>query len=136
MNLQEAFQELSGFKRIMENELTKIGNVEYDERNKEERFLFAHYQGIISDMDYIIESIDYINKPSVIGGIINLQNQKLYINSLELKDGDSIEVLFNDEWQQVDIFKINGKYREELLKDIINMYGKIRLTEKEAKDRL
>lgn len=93
MNLQEAFQELTGFRSTMENELTKVGSVMYDDSNRNERFLYMHYQEIMSEIDYIMESIEYINKPILKMGVVNLQNQKLCLNDFELKDGDTIEIL-------------------------------------------
>lgn len=136
MNLQEAFQELTGFRSTMENELTKVGNVMYDDSNRNERFLYTHYQEIMSEIDYIMESIEYINRPILKMGVVNLQNQKLCLNDFELKDGDTIEVLSQDEWQKVDIYKVRGEFRTDFINSIMHLYGRIRLTEKEAKERL
>lgn len=136
MNLQEAFQELTGFRSMMENELTKVGNVMYDDSNRNERFLYSHYQEIMSEIDYIVESIEYINRPILKMGVVNLQNQKICLNDFELKDGDTIEVLSKDEWQKVDIYKVRGEFSTDLINSIMHLYGRIRLTEKEAKERL
>lgn len=136
MNLQEVFQELTEFRNAVEMELTKVGNVMYDDSSMDERFLYMHYQELMSEMDYIIESIEYINKPLIKCGVVNLKNQKLYLNDFEIEDGDTIEVLLEDEWQKVDIYKIRGKFSTDLIDSIMCSYGRIRLNEREANERL
>lgn len=138
MNLEEVFQGLTEFSNIVKDELSKIKNIQfqYDDSNKNEQFLYSHYMEIISDMGYTIEDIEYINRPVLLSGIVTLQGNKLYLNDLELKSGDTIESLIEDEWQKVEIYKVKGEFYGPLLKGTLNNYGRIRLTEEEAKNRL
>lgn len=138
MEIMEVFKELELFSKKISKELRKIKDVKYDENDKDEQFLFAHYSGIISDLEYAIESIDYINKPIVKTGVISTKSGKIYIDEMELIDHDCIEAFIYDGWEKIDIFKINGEFRTDFLKIDKNrkMVGRIRFSDEEAKERL
>lgn len=132
MNLQEIFDEMERFKAIIEHELKIFNNIDYDVQDPNEQFLLAHAYSIESEMQYIVESIDYIRKPVILSGTAYLKDGTPYIDDFELVESDVIEFLLNDEWQRADIYKINGNFMADFLKPYNEVPARIRLTKEEA----
>lgn len=138
MEVAKVFTELNQLKMEVQAGLHKIGDIEFDKDNIEARFLSAYFNGVMSDMDYIVESMDYISKPVMKEGVVNGGGEKLFIDDFELQEGDTVEYLIGGTWEQADIFKIRGSYRNEYLFENMKdhqVMGRIRLTEEELRRR-
>lgn len=138
MEVAKVFTELNQLKMEVQAGLHKIGDIEFDKDNVEAKFLSSYFNGVISDMDYIIESMNYISKPVMKVGVVSSCGERLYIDDFELQEGDTVEYLIGGAWEQADIFKIRGSYRGEYLLGGINgkvVVGRIRLTEEELRGR-
>lgn len=136
MNLQEVFDEMERFKAIIEHELKVFNNIDYDAQDPNEQFLLAHAYSIESEMQYIVESIDYIRKPVMLSGTAYLKEGIPFIDDFELFESDVIEFLLDNEWQRADIYKINGNFMTDFLKNHSEVPARIRMTKEEADERL
>ena len=136
MNLQEIFNEMERFKAIIEHELKIFDNIDYDAQDPNEQFLLAHAYSIESDMQYIVESINYIRKPVILSGTARLKDGTPFIDDFELYESDVIEFLLNDEWQRADIYKINGNFMTDFLENNNEVPARLRLTKEEANVRV
>lgn len=139
MNVQKVLTELTRFKTAVEKELKGFEKIEFDENDKEENFLNVELMGIISDLSFVCECIDYINKPVEIKGIVNIKGGRFFINNFELKNNDTVEISNNGYWIKINILEINGDYYAEnltsLIKENNNIIGRMRFTKKELEDR-
>ncbi len=138
MEVAKVFTELNQLKMEVQAGLHKIGDIEFDKDNAEASFLSSYFNGVMSDMDYIVESMNYINKPVMKERIINGGSEKLFIDDFELQEGDTVEYLIGGAWEQADIFKIRGSYRDEYLFGEMKereIMGRIRMTEEELRRR-
>lgn len=138
MEVAKVFTELNQLKMEVQAGLNRIGDIEFDENNKDAQFLSSYFNGVMSEMDYIVESMDYISKPVMKEGVVSGGSEKLYIDDFELQEGDTVEYLIGGAWEQADVFKIRGSYRDEYLFSKIKNHGvrgRIRLTEEEMQRR-
>lgn len=139
MNVQEVLTELTQFKSEVEKELKKIKDFSYHESNIEENFLNVELMGIISDLSFAVDCINYINKPIYAQGILNIKGNKFFIDNFELRNFDTIEVLTDNHWCKIDIIKLDGEYYAENLTSLIksnnNLIGRIRLTKEDLSNR-
>lgn len=140
MNVQEVLTELTRFKTEVEKELKKFKNFDFDENDKEENFLNSEMMGILSDLNFAVECTDYINKPVVKEGILNVKGSKFFIDDFELKNYDVVEFFNNDCWLKIEIIEIRNEFYAEDLTSRIkenkgNLIGRIRLTEEELNNR-
>lgn len=135
MEVQRALDELTCFKKSIEDEILKLKELTYTE---DEKFLFSNITFIKNDLAYISESISYLNKPIVQTGLLHMKDGNIYIDDFLLKAGDCIEALIDGEWVSVDIFNVRGQLRAEFLTPRLkdgNIMSRIRLTDEELRDR-
>lgn len=139
MNVQEVLTELTQFKNEVEKELKKIKDFDFDESNIEENFLNVELMGIVSDLSFAVDCINYINKPIYAQGILNIKGNKFCIDNFELRNFDTIEVLTDNHWCKIDIIELAGEYYAENLTSLIksnnNLIGRIRLTKEDLSNR-
>lgn len=139
MNVQKVLAELTEFKTEVEKVLKKFEKIEFDENNKEDNFLNVELMGIISDLSFACECIDYINKPVEVKGLLNIKGGKFFIDNFELRNNDTVEISNNGYWIKINILEINGDYYAEnltsLIKENNNIIGRMRFTKKELEDR-
>lgn len=131
MEVQKALTNLTLFKEEIEKEILQLKNLTYTEDNK---FLYSNITFIKNDLQYIAESIDYLNKPIAHTGILHTKDGNIYIDDFLLKAGDCIEALIENEWVSVDIFNVRGQLRAEFLTPHLkdgNIRSRIRLSEEE-----
>lgn len=139
MNVQKVLTELTQFKIEVEKELKKIKDFDCNESNIEEIFLNVELMGIISDLSFAVDCINYINKPIYAQGILNIKGNKFFIDDFELRNFDTIEVLTDEHWCKIDIIELAGEYYAENLTSLIksnnNLIGRIRLTKEDLINR-
>ena len=139
MNVQKVLAELTEFKSVVEKELQKFKEIEFNKNDKEENFLSVELMGILSDLGFAVECTDYLNKSVAVEGIVNIKEGKFFIENFELRNGDVIEVLDDGFWYKINIMKINNEYYAEHLTTLIKenniLLGRIRLTENELLNR-
>lgn len=131
MEVQKALNQLTVFKKKIEEEVLKLKELTYTE---DEKFLFSNITFIKNDLEYIAESIDYLNKPIAQTGLLHTKDGQIYIDDFLLKAGDCIEALIDNEWVSVDIFDVRGQLQAEFLTPRIkdgNIQSRIRMTNEE-----
>lgn len=135
MEVQKALNQLTVFKKKIEEEVLKLKELTYTE---DEKFLFSNITFIKNDLEYIAESIDYLNKPIAQTGLLHTKDGQIYIDDFLLKAGDCIEALIDNEWVSVDIFDVRGQLQAEFLTPRIkdgNIQSRIRMTNEELSIR-
>ncbi|MCC8026180.1 MAG: hypothetical protein LIP16_12915 [Clostridium sp.] len=131
MEVQKALTDLTFFKKEIEKEIRKLKELTYTE---DEKFLFSNISFIKNDLEYIAESIDYLNKPIAQTGLLHTKDGNIYIDDFLLKAGDCIEALIDNEWVSVDIFDVRGQLQAEFLTPHLkdgNIQSRIRMTDEE-----
>lgn len=131
MEVQRALSHLTLFKQKIDEELLKLKELTY---TKDNQFLYSHITFIKDDLEYISESIDYLNKPIVKKGFLHAKDSLIYIDDLLLKAGDCIEAFIEGEWVKVEIFNLRGQLQAEFLTPRLqnsSIQSRIRMTEEE-----
>lgn len=140
MNVQMALTELKSLQKEVEEGLKNIEDIDYNKEDRDEEFLFAQLMEVVSELKYVSESLDYVSKPVAKTGQIKRKDRKIFLDDIELRNGDSIECLVNDYWERKDVFTVDGDIYVEDLTNAIRagadqIIGRIRLTEEEMRHR-
>lgn len=89
--------------------------VDYDAENAEEGMMYHEFSSIFTHLDYINYVVEYMKKPFVGEGIIELDGTDTYrLNGVRLRRNETIEILRTEPevyWDVVavsDIYKLEG----------------------------
>nr|WP_300837752.1 hypothetical protein [uncultured Acetatifactor sp.] len=90
------------------NETYDLLAIEWDETNPNDCMLYSELFGVLQHLDYVHQVLDYLGKPISHEGILCYGgNGKYELDGIELKEGERVEVLEEDEftnhikWQEI-----------------------------------
>lgn len=114
------------------NETADLLAVEWNENDPNECMLYAELFGLLQHLDYVHSVLNYLGKPITHEGILTFnRNNKYEIGNYELNEGDTLEVLEQDDytkkyvWEETHVPYVDNP--QELFKSLVAEGKKARI---------